>query len=161
MVFLDEFPSTRVGRMLSLFSLDMIGQHMETSAPRLSTAFVISKHDLEVEACTAAIGIEPTTVWRQRHAHLTDHPDIPNTNWIVEIRHRELDDVNEAVDELLDLIWPRRAEIRAYLHHSGAMASVVCAVHLGNNDERPVYELSAQTIKRLAELECDFSLDIF
>ncbi len=129
--------------------------------PRLSTAFVIAKHNLEVEACTAAIGIEPTRVWRQRHTHLSDHPDIPNTNWIVEHRDRALDRVSEAVDEVLDLIWPRKAEIRAFLDRSGATASVVCNIHLGENHERPVYELSAGTIRRLGELGCDFEMDIF
>ena len=131
----------------------------ESSAPKLKTYFCISGRDFDPAMVTSAIGLEPSEVWKQKHEHLLHRKDIPNTCWSLGREKQQNYSVSEAVDEVLDLIWPKRAEIKKFVMHDSFDVGIDCSVTIW--DDRPVYDLSAKVIKRLADLGCEFGLDIY
>ena len=131
----------------------------ESSAPRLKTYFCISGWDFDPAMVTSAIGLEPSKVWKQKHEHLLHRKDIANTCWSLGREKQRNYSVSEAVDEVLDLIWPKRAEIKKFVMNDSFDVGIDCSVTIW--EDRPVYELSAKVIKRLADLGCEFGLDIY
>ena len=127
--------------------------------PRLSTYFFISGRNFDPEICTSALGIEPTEIWRQKHEHLKQRKDIPNISWQLGKKKRHLYSVSEAVEEILDLIWPAREKIKMFTERKEFEVGIDCSVTIF--DDRPVYELLPHTIQRLAVIGCGFGLDIF
>lgn len=80
-----------------------------------------------------------------------------DTRWEVRIEQRG-HYIDGPVTALLDRVWDRRSEIVAFLDRTGASTYVYCAVSLFGE---PVgYSLSAESIRRLAVLRAEFSLDI-
>ena len=129
------------------------------TAPRISTHFVISGRDFDPEKCSEALGLKPSTVWRQKLEHLKARSDLANTEWQIGLDKRPLYSLDEAVLEVLGLIWPARKRIRAFLFESNLNVTLVCSVSI--NADRPEYCLSPTTLGRLAVLHCEFCLDIF
>ena len=131
----------------------------ESSAPKLKTYFCISGWDFDPAMVTSAIGLEPSEVWKQKHEHLLNRKDIPNICWSLGRGEQRNYSVSEAVDEVLDLIWPKRAEIKKFAINDSFDVGIDCSVTIW--EDRPVYDLSAKVIKRLADLGCEFGLDIY
>jgi hypothetical protein len=131
---------------------------MTSKAPTLTTSFVIARNELDIAACTEACGVEPTKVWRQQRPDLPGRADIPDTNWILELADQRLYSVSEAVDQILDIVWPQRASICRFVRESKAEISLDCVVRI--DFDRPLYDLQPATMRRLADLECPFWFDI-
>ena len=130
-----------------------------TPAPEISACFVIGGMDIDPDEVTAAVGLEPTKVWHAPEVTRRHAPDINTVEWQVALHHQRSYSTDEVVAAVLDTIWPQRDRIVAYLVRSGTNASMCCSVLI--DEDRPVYELSAESVRRLAALGCEFGLDIF
>ncbi len=131
----------------------------ELLAPELTTYFYIAGWDFDPAICTLAIGLDPSEIWKQEHKHLLGQKDIPNISWNLCRKKQRSYSVSEAVDEVLDLIWHKREEVIRFSMNSNFNVGVTCSVTI--HEDRPTYDLSLTTIKRMAGLGCEFSLDIF
>ncbi len=129
------------------------------TAPSLSTHFVISGRDFDPDQCSEALGLKPSNVWRQKLEHLRARDDLANTEWQIGFNKRPLYSVNEAVIEVLDLIWLARDRIRVFISESDLKAALVCSVTI--QADRPEYCLSPVAMEKLAALNCEFCLDIY
>jgi len=89
----------------------------------------------------------------------TERVDIPNTCWKCGFRDKNFYSINDAVEEVLSLIWDKREKIKTYVDKQGHHSSVSVSVKI--YEDRPVYDLSSETIYRLAELGCSVDLDLF
>jgi hypothetical protein len=130
------------------------------NAPLLSTYFVISGRDFDTDKCSESLGLEPSVIWRQRLELLKSRDDLANTEWRIGFDKRPLYSLDEAVREVLDVIWPARDRIRAFLSSSGGLEAILaCSVNI--QVDRPEYCVSPITMEKLAELHCELCLDIF
>ena len=129
------------------------------AAPHLSTHFIISGRDFDPEKCSEALGLRPSNIWRQRLEHLRARDDLADTEWQIGFDKRQLYSLDEAVLEVLELIWPARDRIRAFLSGSDLKATLTCSVTI--QVDRPEYCLSPTAMKKLTALHCEFCLDIF
>jgi len=127
--------------------------------PLITSFFSIGGWDFDTDACTAAIGISPTRIWRQSHAHLAQHPDIPNTNWTVELEHRQLYSLDDGLAELFALLLPSRDRILSFLQASGLRGGFGSNVTI--RADRPLYHLSPETLSTLASFHCEYLMDIY
>lgn len=127
--------------------------------PTLNTGFTIGGQDFDTDACTRAIGIEPSQVWRQTRADLIDDPRLANVQWTIELRGRELFSTDDAVREVINIVWPKRREIAAFVEANNLECSVTCNITI--HGDQPVYEVSVETMSRLVELNADLGFDIF
>lgn len=67
--------------------------------------------------------------------------------------------IDDAVAEVLDAISPVRERVQQWSASNATQVGIECSVSIYN--DRPIYELSAKTISRLADLRCGFVMDIF
>lgn len=108
---------------------------------------------------TCRAGLEPTGLWTQRIPSLQANPNLKNASWFFGFEKRPLYSTDEAVQLVLETIWPKRERLLSYLSTHDATTVMTCSVTI--LVDRPVYELSAGTMGKLHELRCEFLLDIF
>jgi hypothetical protein len=138
----------------------MTSEPRPNQAPLITSRFCIAGRHFDTERCTAAIGITPTTIWRQQNTKIaTDHPELPTTNWIIEVKDQRLYSTDDALIELFAIVWPSRERIQAFLHSSGLHASFGSIVTI--HHERPLYELQPETLRKLAWFGCEYGMDIY
>jgi hypothetical protein len=125
----------------------------------ISVFLTLAGRDFDPDECTRAIGVAPTEVWTQRRDQLRARADLDNVVWSVGIDEASHDSVSDAVDAVLDLIWPRRDAIVRHAEQRGLRIAMSCTVRI--HADAPEYSLSARTIQRLAELKAELVLDIF
>jgi hypothetical protein len=112
----------------------------QCSSPTISTYFYIAGWDLDPAACTSAIGLEPSEIWRQKREELKRRDDLPSVSWNIGHERRESHSVSEAVDTVLDLVWPARDRVKAFVLGKGLEVGVACTGTIQR--DRPVYDLS-------------------
>jgi hypothetical protein len=127
--------------------------------PSMNVAFVIAGRDIDPDDVTRTVGLEPSRLWHATNKTVLNDPRMSTVNWIVERCKVTFYEVDEAVRQVLDIVWPHREGILRYQLGSKASASLMCSVTI--REDRPVYALSAETMSRLATLRCEFSLDIY
>jgi hypothetical protein len=126
--------------------------------PSIDVAFCIEGRDLFPADVTEAVGLEPTKVWHATHPTVISDSRMSTVNWIVGREKLAIYSTDEAVRTLLEVVWPHREAILQYLRTSNTSASLTCYVTIW--EDRPVYDLSADTMSRLAVLDCEFGMDI-
>ncbi|MCP5787110.1 hypothetical protein NL329_29775, partial [Klebsiella pneumoniae] len=66
--------------------------------------------------------------------------------------------LSEALDEVLELVWPSRDRIKVFTKDKDLRIGVTCTVKILT--DRPLYDLRVKSISRLADLQSEFFLDI-
>lgn len=131
----------------------------EASAPEISAHFFIAGRDFDPHSVTTILGVEPTEVWRQERQELLSRRDLPTVCWKLGFKKQPFMSIDDAVGRVLGDIWPLRQRVLQWSEANSSQVGIECSVSIF--EDRPVYELSAITIARLAELRCEFLLDIF
>jgi len=132
-------------------------------APKIRASFCVVGRNWDPHECTEAIGIQPTKIWHQQRPALRKRRDLNTEEWVLVWEKQELYDTDEAVQGVLNMIYPARDRLRAFLQANGLRCTVVCTVFIRGDPtaDRPVYELSSQTIERLATLGAGFVLEVY
>lgn len=119
---------------------------MKRPPPYIETRFEVAGEELEPDELTNLVGIQATASAAK-----------PNRFWRMEVV-RDSYSTDEGIQEILDLIWGRREALRDYIRARPSVKShfilVVKIIYY-----RPVYELSVDTLRKLAYLECDFQIE--
>lgn len=135
---------------------------MYSRAPVTWTKFCIEGDELDPDAFTRLVGVQPSRIGRK--GELSANPmaakrgvKIPQTFWCIEVEHRSYS-MDEGIQMLLAQIWPHREKVREYLQTRPTVtAGMNTTIHI--DEDRPVYEISLDSIKKLAELDCPFMLN--
>lgn len=129
------------------------------NAPKISVSFVISGRDFDPDTCSAALGLQPSNIWKQQREHLGKVLDLPNVEWQLGFDGKKLYSLDEAAAEVVGLIWPARERIRTFISQNELRATLACSVRI--DVDRPEYCLSSDVMSKLGWLDCKFCLDIF
>jgi len=79
--------------------------------------------------------------------------------WSVGVEKQPLESVDDAMKQMLEMVWPVRERIRGFATGHGLAIVFVCSVTFWK--DRPEYSLSAPVLARLAWFGGDFLLDVF
>ena len=131
----------------------------ESSAPKISASFVLSGDDFDADACSNAIGLLSTDVWRQSRPELRDRPELNNMNWSYGIEITTSFSTNDVVAKIVGEIWSRKEAVLEFAKLNNLSASLCCNITIHEN--RSVYELMPETMRQLADLNAEFLIDIF
>ncbi|NOU11967.1 MAG: DUF4279 domain-containing protein [Nitrospira sp.] len=140
----------------------MIGEDMSSRAPVIRTEFFIEGDELDPDEFTRLLEIRPYRTGKK--GELSSHPAAarqgvknPSTFWFIEVEQNSYD-MDEGVQTLLAQVWPHRDKIKEYLKTRPTVTvGMNTTIHI--DKDRPVYEISLDSIKKLAELECRFMLN--
>ncbi len=128
-------------------------------APDISVSFVIGSNDLDPDQCSHVLGLEPTTVWRQKREHLRGIPQVPNVQWVLSTGKVRGYTIDEPLSLLLETLWPHKAAVLEFVSDARAECFVTCTVTI--TCDRPLYEISVANLLKLAELRAPFRMDLF
>jgi hypothetical protein len=120
---------------------------------------VIAGNEFDPDEATNQIGLEPTRIWFQTDRLLLLEKELPKVEWSIGGKKRNFDEVEEAVQQVLEAIWPAREKIRSYVRLNGLRSAFICAVFIYT--EPPMYCLSAESMRRMASFQAEFSMVIY
>lgn len=132
---------------------------LDQETPQISVSLVLGSDDLDPDACSEAIGISPTEVWRQKHKSFLNVDTVPNVQWIISTDKIMSYSIDEPLSQLLDLVYVREEEIRRYVADTAVKCVVTCNVTF--KGDRPLYEISNRNLERIGRLGASFQMDIF
>lgn len=135
---------------------------MVSKAPVIETKFCITGDELDPDEFTCLVGIQPYRTGKK--GELSSHPAAAKqgvkdreTFWCIEVEHQSYS-MDESIQVLLAQVWPHRDKIKEYIKTRPTVAvGMNTTIHM--DEDRPVYEISLDSIKKLAELECRFMLN--
>ena len=135
---------------------------MPSKAPCIRTEFWVEGDELDPDVFTHLVGVQPSKIGRK--GELSANPmaakrgvRIPQTFWCIEVEHPSYS-MDEGIQVLLAQIWPHREKVLQYLKTRPTVAvGMNSTIHV--HEDRPVYEVSLDSIKKLAALECRFMLN--
>jgi hypothetical protein len=134
---------------------------MTANIPEISVTLCVGGDEFDADGLTRILGIQPTKIWRQRpelSQHLKAHPDVPKFSWNYKLARQPSWVIEEITVRLLSTFHSKYELLRQFVHDHNLKVAVAC--YIRTNGHRPVLELSAETIKLLAELDATFSIDI-
>jgi hypothetical protein len=128
-------------------------------APTLvECVFVLSGRDFDPDACGRELGIEGTHNWRQTHEHLVHRTDLPNAEWGIGIGPDVFDEIDLPVRMVLERLASITSLIVDYAVRHKLSAGVSCKVKVYT--QPPVYALSPDAMRSMAQLGAEFTMDI-
>lgn len=135
---------------------------MSPKAPVITTHFWIQGDELDPNEFTRLVGIQPYRIGKK--GELSSHPaaakqGVKNreTFWVMEVEHNSYS-MDEGIQALLGQIWPHREKVLEYVKGRPTVTlGMNSTIHMA--EDRPVYEISLDSIKKLAALECRFMLN--
>jgi hypothetical protein len=132
----------------------------ETAAQRSTVECTLSLagRDFDLEAVTDALGVQPTKVWRQRRQALAERTDLPNLEWQLTVGPECWSIFDDGVQALATLMAGREERVRDLGARLGLKVAVV--VYAVLVDERPAYVLSPSSLRWLAEVGAELSIEI-
>ena len=131
----------------------------QNTLPLITSYFVIMGDMLNPQECTSFIGMSPTSYGIKGTKRKGGRPDVPFSFWKVSIEKKPCICIDDAINGILDLLQPHMNEILTFLKKPSITASLGSNITI--NDERPLYCLKPETIKKIAILNVEYSLDIF
>lgn len=135
---------------------------MSSKAPVIRTEFFIEGDELDPDAFTRLVRVNPYRTGRK--GELSANPmaakrgvRIPQAFWCIEVEHNSYS-MDEGIQALLNQIWPHREKVLEYVKTRPTLKmGMNSTIHI--DEDRPVYEISLDSIKKLAELGCRFMLN--
>jgi len=133
--------------------------NVDAGAPDVTAHFFVAGRDFDSAGVTKSLGLEPTEIWQQPRPELRKRTDLANVCWKYGFKKKPFTSISDAVNEVLEVVWPLRDHVARYVSKNRVQVGIECTVTI--HADRPVYELSSTVISRLADLRCEFLLDIF
>lgn len=137
---------------------------MEQEHSYFNTTFWVVGDKLDPDEFTRMVDIQPTETTRK--GELSPHPAArakgwksPATSWTRNFKHSS-DCMDEEVQKILKVIWEKRDHILDYVRDkSNVQVGVMSTPHIYDNGVEPRYDLSVDTIQKLAYFGCKFWMD--
>lgn len=140
----------------------MSKEGISSKAPVIRTEFWIEGDELDPDEFTRLIGVQPSRIGRK--GALSANPmaakrgvRIPQTFWFIEVEHNSYS-MNDGIQALLTQIWPHREKLLEYLKTRPTVTvGINTTIHM--DEDRPVYEITLDSIRKMAALECGFAIN--
>ena len=135
---------------------------MSSKAPIIRTEFWIQGDELDPDEFTGLVGLQPYRTGKK--GELSSHPAAAKqgvkdrkTFWCIEVENDSYS-MDEGIQTLLAQVWPNRNKVLEYVKNRPTVEmGINTTIHM--DEDRPVYEISLDSIKKMAELECRFMLN--
>jgi len=131
--------------------------------PLITTIFWMGGEDLDPNAITKTLDLQPTRTEGQRRVYgyylPSGAPHVKKPYWCIERTKQPSYEIDSELSLLLDQLWPKKDAIVGLLKRTGYTAALVVNVTIYK--DRPLYCLSPATLQRLAFFGVEFTLDIF
>jgi Domain of unknown function (DUF4279) len=128
--------------------------------PEITTYFLITS-DAYFDPATVAqrLPIAATRTETKGELRPAPRPPVKESSWRIECEDRRIQSIDEGVCEILDIVWPHRAEILRVLSDLSLSSFFVSYVRV--YDLGVIYELRAETMARMVELRAEWNMDLY
>lgn len=97
------------------------------NTPTITTALSIGGHEFNPHELTSLVGVEPTRIWAQQREWIkVTHPNINTIEWVYKLEKQRKWSLGEAIDEILDIVWDNKEQIRQFLSDKGLRMHIDC-----------------------------------
>lgn len=131
--------------------------------PLITTRFEITADDLDPLECSKLLELEPTASAAIPQVKgkwfPSGRPHVVRPYWKLGFNKEPGDDINDGLSRLLDLLWPHREAVLQLTARPGYTAGFLTSVSIF--EDRPVYGLGPETLRRLGFFGLPWGFDIF
>lgn len=121
--------------------------------------FYIRGGDWLAEDCSDVVGELPSRTYRRGEPYGPLQRVARSNVWELDGEWQDVDSTDDALAAFLSRLWERHQQIRSFCEANDARCDLLVIVKILL--ERPVFELSALSIRRLADLNAAFAFDIY
>ena len=105
------------------------------------------------------IPLAATRLLMQGDARSAPRPPVKHSAWEIVCEERHIHSTDEGLREVLDIVWPHRTVILKVLAELSLSASFTSYVRI--YESGVVFDLAANTMRRMAELGAEWSMDLY
>jgi hypothetical protein len=128
--------------------------------PEITTYFLISSNKyFDPNVVSQRVPIAPTRIETQGELRPYPRPSVKQSSWRTECKDRTIQSIDEGIREVLEIVWPHRTVIVQTLADMELSCSFVSYVRI--HDLGVVYELSTETMSRMAALGAEWNMDLY
>jgi hypothetical protein len=127
--------------------------------PLMSAWFVVTGMKFHPNDCTAHFGVEPTEASREGEARLGKRPTVRYSSWRLKTKKTRLRHTDEALQLLLNLIWPKRRQIMNFVKENDLKITITLCL-TGHSKRNFLYDFSPRTLTQLSFFKAPLTLDI-
>ena len=128
--------------------------------PLITSGFSIAGKDLDPDRCSLLIGMEATEVG---HIGEKRRPEslvaLRTSFWEISVPKMASDEIDACLKKVIDILWPKRERVMEFLEKEQfdeAGFFTIVSIHA----DRPLYEISADTLRRLSYFQTSYTIDI-
>jgi hypothetical protein len=127
--------------------------------PMILTRFAINTLDVAPEEASNYIGLTPTRILKKGEPRQPPRPPVAENRWQIESQKRTLYSLDESMAELLKIVWPKHERISSFCaeHHFECLFVSVAWI---DDENRPIYEFSPQTLEKMGALHASWIMDL-
>jgi hypothetical protein len=131
----------------------------EDSYPELSVALVIRSRDLQPDAVTTQLAIQPTRAWRAGERRGSTRVVERDNGWILRTPARPALEFDDLVSEVLSEIEPRKSELLELAKHPYTTIRLSCVANF--TSIVPAVYFENDLLRRISALGVDLDVDLF
>jgi hypothetical protein len=127
--------------------------------PAILTRFAVSTGDMDPELVTRSVILQPTRILKKGQLREAPRPPVVENSWEIETPKRTLYSLDESMAELLSIVWPKREEIVSFCQ-ARHLQCLFITVAWADDEHRPIYELSRESLKKIGALNASWIMDL-
>lgn len=126
---------------------------------RVNTLFVISGDCLIPDKLTLILGITPSSFVVKGQIREYRRPSALTGEWVLETGWVNVGNLDDGVVSLMEMLWSKREKIIKFVSEQNVQINIISVVEMIDN--RPDLSLSRNMIKKMAELDAEYSIDFY
>ena len=127
--------------------------------PIIVTRFSIEMGIHNPDLCTDYIGLNPTRVLKKGAGRQQPRPPVSASSWEIDTEKRTIYSIDDSITELMDVIWPKKDRIVEFCKQYVVQCLFISVVW-ADDEHRPVYELSRQSLERIGKFNAAWIMDL-
>jgi hypothetical protein len=131
----------------------------EDSYPELSVCLTIRSSDLQPEAVTTQLGLQPTRTWKAGEKRGSTRVVERDSGWILRTPARPALEFDDLVSEVLNEIEPRASELLELAKQPGMTVRLDCVGYVTATVPSIYFENGL--LRRMGALGVDLDVDLF
>jgi Domain of unknown function (DUF4279) len=134
---------------------------MDSSLPRMVAVFVVSEMTFHPGECTRLFEVQPSEVLVEGATRPGGRPPVPKSEWVVRTAKARFDSTDVPLQLLLEVIWPKRKQIRNFAVEKKLSVEFVLNITGGLGKRNFLYELSSRTVEQIRYFRAPLFMDVY
>jgi len=133
----------------------------EADLPLMTAGFIVTGMEFDPNECSRHFEVEATQVRTKGEIQPRSKCPAPHSSWSVTTKWARFDSTDAVLRLILDVIWPKRAQIRGFAVKNKLKITIVVNIRGGLGKRNFLYEFSPRMVTQIAYFRAELGLDVY